>query len=375
MASMFIALREMRRAKVRFALLGGAVGLLVFVLLFFQSVAGALIGALTGALENGSADVIVYGDRAQQSVEASVVPAAAVAEVTEVDGVAEAVPVGEGTFTVRASGDLTDAVVFGVPPGELGYPTTLVEGRLPRSDGEAVASTAADEVGFGIGDVVTVEPGGIDIEIVGLADSARFAALATLTTTFATYEDAVRGLDPGSGSLPPSLIAVAVAEGEDAETVAARITERVDGVEALDRDTAVASLPGIGTIGQSFGILYFLLFIVVALVTGVFFLILTVQKRDALVLLRAVGARRRDIVWPVLIQVVAVVGVGIVVGSALAALSVGAAGEGLDASLSLRTVGVSGIAILVLGLVAAAGAIRRVLAIEPAEATGAAGML
>jgi ABC-type antimicrobial peptide transport system permease subunit len=80
-------------------------------------------------------------------------------------------------------------------------------------------------------------------------------------------------------------------------------------------------------------------------------------------------------VWPVLIQVVAVVGVGIVVGSALAALSVGAAGEGLDASLSLRTVGVSGIAILVLGLVAAAGAIRRVLAIEPAEATGAAGML
>ncbi len=72
----------------------------------------------------------------------------------------------------------------------------------------------------------------------------------------------------------------------------------------------MTELPGAGQITQSFGILYLLLFVVVTIVTGVFFLILTVQKSDALVLLRAVDASRADVVRPVLIQVVIIVGLG-----------------------------------------------------------------
>ena len=39
---MFLALHEMRRAKVRFGLLTGAVGLLVFLILFQQALLGGL---------------------------------------------------------------------------------------------------------------------------------------------------------------------------------------------------------------------------------------------------------------------------------------------------------------------------------------------
>jgi ABC-type antimicrobial peptide transport system permease subunit len=51
----------------------------------------------------------------------------------------------------------------------------------------------------------------------------------------------------------------------------------------------------------------------------VFFLILTVQKEDALVLLRAVGASSRDVITSVLIQVLVVVGLGALIGSAVTA--------------------------------------------------------
>ena len=47
----------MRRAPGRFALLIGAVALLVLLLLFFQSVAGNLTAALTGAIDGQDGEV------------------------------------------------------------------------------------------------------------------------------------------------------------------------------------------------------------------------------------------------------------------------------------------------------------------------------
>ena len=57
---MFLALKEMRRAKVRFGLLIVAIGLLVFLILFQQSLQNSLLRGFTGALRAQSAPVLVY---------------------------------------------------------------------------------------------------------------------------------------------------------------------------------------------------------------------------------------------------------------------------------------------------------------------------
>ena len=76
----------------------------------------------------------------------------------------------------------------------------------------------------------------------------------------------------------------------------------------------------------------------------------------------------------VLIQVLVVVGLGALIGSAvtagLLALSKDVFGAGLQLSTAVLTVG----AILVLGLVASIGAVRRVLAIDPVQATSKGGL-
>ena len=46
---MFLAIREIRRAKVRFGLLAGAVGLLVFLIVFLQALFAGLITSFVGA--------------------------------------------------------------------------------------------------------------------------------------------------------------------------------------------------------------------------------------------------------------------------------------------------------------------------------------
>ena len=87
------------------------------------------------------------------------------------------------------------------------------------------------------------------------------------------------------------------------------------GVEALDRATAADSLPGVSGVTTSFTIILTLAFVVVTLVVGIFFVILTVQKSTSLTLLRAIGADAGFLTRSLLVQVVAVVLGGIVFGA------------------------------------------------------------
>ena len=132
---MRFALREMRRAKVRFGMLMGAVGLLVFLILFQQTLLTTLLGFFSGALEHQSAQVVVYNEEARKNLEGSVVTPEQVAQTAVVRGVERAEPLGQGTFTIRTSEETLDASLFGYVLGGPGAPTLLDDGRLPRRGG------------------------------------------------------------------------------------------------------------------------------------------------------------------------------------------------------------------------------------------------
>ncbi len=208
------------------------------------------------------------------------------------------------------------------------------------------------------------------IRIVGLADDARFSVQPVVFVSYPTFEAARRVTNPDGADRPvfPSAVAVDPAAGVEPEALAASINRAVSGVEALDRDTAVASLPGVQPVSQSFAIILFLAFLVVTLVTGFFFLILTVQKASALALLRAIGASGGSLVRALLIQVVLVVVGGIIVGTALVALASLGSSPTFPISIESRTVLGSGTLVLVLALLSSLVAVRRVLRVDPVDA-------
>jgi putative ABC transport system permease protein len=213
-------------------------------------------------------------------------------------------------------------------------------------------------------------PGDTPIRIVGLADGIQFNVQPTLFTSYATYERLVRATNPAATGVLPNLVGVEPAAGVDPVALAGTITEQVPGTEALDRTTAVASLPGVSSIQQSFAIILGLAFVVVILLTGFFFLILTVQKLPSLTLLRAVGASGGFLLGNLILQVVIVIGVALAVAIPLTVLSVSAASSAaFTATVEPRIVIYTAIAIVVLGIAAAFGAMRRVARIDPAAAT------
>ena len=142
---MRLALREIRRSKVRFSLLTVAIGLLVFLAFFMQTLLVNLLGFFTGALEHQSATVLVYGEDARRSLEGSSVTPGQIAAVGAVPGVGSSGPLGERSFTVTANGKEVDAILFGYDLGGPGEPTKLANGLLPQraDEGGAGARGAA----------------------------------------------------------------------------------------------------------------------------------------------------------------------------------------------------------------------------------------
>lgn len=347
----------------------------MYLVLFQQLLLNGLITDFVGAIENQSADVIVFNEQARKNVAGSIVFPDQATGVAEVDGIGELGPIGQGTYTVVADGETRDASVFGYELGGPGAPTSVSEGRLPESDLEAVASKADRGAGFGIGDEIEVRPGGSALTVVGLADDARWSVSPTIFVSYASFEALQLANEPDASVLPAVLGAVPAAH-VSADELAARITAEVDGVEALTRQQAVDESPGVEGVRSSFSIVLLLAFVVITLVIGFFFLILTVQKARPLTLLRAIGAPRGYLVRNLVAQVLLVLAGGIVVALLLLWLTVSAATVG-DLSIELDTASLTAtlVAVVALALLASLAAVRRVLRIEPIRATTDQGAL
>ncbi len=372
---MFLALREMRRALLRFGLLVGAIGLLVFLILFQQALQDGLITSFVGAIRNQSAPVLVYSVDGQRTLQGSLIPPSMEEDIRSVGDVGTVARLGQSTFTVRVDGgDETDAAIIGTDDQDLFRPTTMSGGRRPERTGEAVGSDAD----FALGDVVTVVSAEasdtVKVEVVGVAKDVQLSVTPTLFTDLGTFQEAVRANNPDARSILPNALAVRPVKGVSASATVSAINSLSPDVEALTRTDAADESPGVAQVRQSFSLIFLLYGLVVPLVTGLFFLILTLQKAGSLTLLRAIGARKKTLAAALMIQVMIVIGLGLAVGIGLYfPLSQSRVG-GLSLSFDVTTVVVWSALLMVLGLVSAVVSLRRVLRIDPIDATVAGGM-
>ena len=123
---------------------------------------------------------------------------------------------------------------------------------------------------------------------------------------------------PGAGAEDPAcnVVAVRLEDPVQIDVVRQRIQERVDGVEAVDRETAYENTPGYTEQQSTLNTQNGFALLIGVLVIGGFFQIQTLQKVGQIGMLKAIGAATGAIAIAFVLQIVYITLLGVAIGSA-----------------------------------------------------------
>ncbi|MBA5220226.1 MULTISPECIES: ABC transporter permease [Streptomyces] len=373
---MFLALRDLRFARGRFALMGAVVALI------------AVLGVLLSGLASGLADAGISGLRAlpvthmafdetatSEQFSRSTVERKDWQAWSKAPGVKRAEPFGNTLANARVTrgaekGEQVNLAVFGMAPDSPLAPRPT-EGKGLHDGGAGIVITREiADLGVGVGDVLTADRSEVPLKVVGVLDEkVSYGHIGIVYTDLDTWRHLHYGLPgelPEAAREQATAVALTLADGADVAAV-----EKATGTRADSKETTYGASPGYTAESSTMALIKGFLYAISALVVGAFFTVWTVQRKGEIALLKALGAPTAYILRDALAQVLAVLlgatAVGTAAGLALGSAMIGKA----PFSLSAPAIATSAGLLVGLGIVGAVVAVRRITAVDPLTALGA----
>ncbi|HSE71739.1 MAG TPA: ABC transporter permease [Nocardioidaceae bacterium] len=352
---------EHRRAAL--TVLGVAAALLLVLVL--RGIFAGAIDQVTRYIRTSPAEVFVSQDGVKtMHMSASALPPDAAGQLRSVAGVAWVSPIGFASGSVSGPQGRQLSYLIGYDTGTgRGGPTELVTGNAPGTGEAVVDEQAAEGLGVGLGETVTVL--GVRLQVVGLSSGG---SSITNTTVFVDQPEFAKI----RGALPSYLL-IGTEPGVNAGTVADRIRQAVPGVTVQTREEFAASEARIVTdmsadllrLMSTIGLLIALAVIALGLMTA------TLNRIREYAVLKALGATTSRLAGSVTVQVLWTVALASLLAATLAQLlswALPVLGPAVSISITSAALTQTTLGALAVGLLAALWPLRRIATLDAATA-------
>jgi putative ABC transport system permease protein len=386
----FLAIRDIRFAQGRFALMGGVVALVTLLLVLLSGLTAGLgdqstsaIGKLGGGPGSGAGgptggggrpvDSIVFGAAGRSEPTASFteseVTAAQVDSWQHAPGVARAEALGISQSRLQAGdGGTANVAVFGVAPDGQLAPSPVRAGTL------VIGSTVASDLALDVGDTATV--GGTGLTVAAVVADQWYSHAGVVWTALPTWAE-VAHISPVSGSAaggsaagnPPVATVVAVTY-ESGAVVDEAAANAMAGTVSASRTGSFQALGSFKSENGSLMLMQAFLYGISALVIVAFLTVWTVQRTRDIAVLKAMGASGGYVLRDAITQAAIVLLAGAGLGGAVGVLGGFAAAQAAPFLITPATTLLPVLGIVALGLAGAALAVRRVTTVDPLIALG-----
>ncbi|CAN5340442.1 ABC transporter permease [soil metagenome] len=353
---MFVAWRDLRFAKGRFLLISAVVALITVLVGFLSGLTAGLADQNISAVLALPADRVVFSVPAEGnslSYSDSTITAAQASTWRAEPGVSAVDPIGISQLKVYSGARQAAVAIFGAEPG--------LNASVPVEGGHiTLPQTVARSLDVTAGSTVTL--GGAGFVVDAVADDTWYSHTAVAWVTLAAWQ-AVTATTGNSGAFA-TVLAV---RGADSAFAAA------DTAADTTSKTVLLSLTALAAFRSEIGSLLLMvamLFGISALVVGAFFTVWGMQRQPDVAILKALGASNRMLVIDSLGQAAAVLVIGVGVGIGLTALFGAVVTGVLPFILSWYTTLLPAVAMIALGLLGAAFALRSVTHADPLTALG-----
>jgi putative ABC transport system permease protein len=365
---MRLALTELRRRPMSFALAAGILTLLALLLNFLGGLLDGLIGSSTGALRVQSGNVMVYSNAAEASFLRSRIDPEQRAQIEPLPGVKSVGGIGLVQLGARVPGrgprDLVGTALFGVEKPPQGI------SAIP-SDGEVIADRFLESFDVRVGETILLGPARTPVKVIGWVDDSNYAGQGSLWGSLTTWRTVLSANVPAEQLSDNVVQALVVTADDTAAAVEAIDTATKNVTDSYSIDDAIQAIPGVseqqGTFGQIIGVTVFVALVVVAL----FFALLTIERTAMYGVLKAIGAKSRTLFGGIAAQAAVLTGVAALVGGGAAlALNALVPPGAIPLDLSISRVITNLVLLLIAAIVGCAFSLRRVLRVDPASAIG-----
>lgn len=362
--AVFVAWRDLKFAKGRFALMGTVIVLITLLVGLLSGLTAGLGQQNVSAITGLPADKIAFqapSGGQKLSYANSTVTQQQWRQWAKAPGVTSAEPLGI-TTTKATAGDKSSGVsAFGVTPG-----SSLAPESSRINDQSAVLSTkAADDLGVKPGDAFTLA--GQQLTVAAVQGDAFFSHTPVVWTSLNTWHKVAPPTAGGDGPTA-TVIALNAASGTDVTA-----TDQAAGTETVSQQDSLSAIGSYTSENGSLQLMRGFLFAISALVIGAFFTVWTIQRSGDVAVLKALGASTAGLLKDALGQAVILLAGGTLIGTGIAA-GIGAlvAGSAVPFLLTPATVLLPAAVIILLGALGAGLSIRRITSVDPLTALGSA---
>ncbi|GAA1276432.1 ABC transporter permease [Streptomyces sp. NBC_00117] len=357
---MFVAWRDLRFAKGRFALMGSVVVLITLLVGLLSGLTAGLARDNTSALTGLSADHLAFArppDGQAVSFTGSTVGAEQWRALAGRPGVDSAQPLGISTVNAEAGRHTAAVSAFGVRPRSGLAPDTTAPGTA------VLSQQAADDLGARPGDRIALS--GTSLMVSAVAGDASYSHTPVVWIDLGDWQSVA----PGGQRSGEQATVIALRTGDGADLGAA---DRAADTETRTVDGALEAIGSYQAENGSLQLMRGFLFVISAMVIGAFFTVWTIQRSGDIAVLKALGSSTPYLLKDALGQAVVMLVGGTALGTALAALiAVFVPGSVPFVMEPLTTLGPAAV-MTVLGAAGAALSIRRITAVDPLTALGSA---
>lgn len=362
---MFLALREFKHARLRYALVTGVITMVAALVFILSGLANGLASGNSEAIEAIDADGYVVTAGSEYLLDRSRLPEDVVSAVQEADGIEDAQPLVASVGNVR-NGDSDDVIgvsIMAVPPDTFLDPgANSGESLADVPDGIVIDQSLADE-GIEVGDTLTFDPSGLKLEVVGLTDGHQYRLAPTLFVNIEQMPE----ISPESNGSVNAMVVQGDSEAIDA------LPDSIDNIMVGSETKIIESLPGYQEQALTLNLIQGFLIVIAAGIIAAFFFILTLQKMGELGVMKALGATTKELAKAFIIQAVILGALGILIGIGAGYLMQILAQGTVPYQLDWMQVIVFGALILLVAVIGTLLSLFRIARVDPLDAINKAG--
>lgn len=373
---MFLASKELWFSKRRFLLIGFIIVMISWLVFVLSGLGNGLADLGTAVIRNSEMALAVFEKEADFSLSKSTLPESLIDDITELEGVEEVAAITQAIGSIsqdsvdtEENGKKTSVIFLGIEEGSFLEPEVVLgEGLKSDRPYQVIVDSSLLNEGFVLGDTVTVNSIGLELEISGFADTQTLNHLPAVYVPMETIRE-LKYVVPGSDmGIKDPISGVFIKGNIDRDM----ISSTIDGVEVADKKETLNGLPGYSAESGTISLMLWLLIFISAFVIAVFFYVLTTQKVKQFGVLKAIGASNSFVIKTVVGQVFLLSTISILIGIALTYLMTLVLPEGMPFNLQPEMVLIYSLVLLATSMIGSLFSVKSIIKIDPVTALGRA---